>query len=220
MHSHRRLHVLFLTFALAAPAAALAAKQTISGQVIDANGKGVAQAIVFVQDSSVQERADSPAPTAIMDQIDKTFIPGVLPVVVGTQVHFPNRDRIHHHVYSFSRAKRFELPLYKGEEASPVVFDKAGVVTIGCNIHDWMSAIILVLPSPHYAVTNEDGGFTLPDLEPGTYTLTAWHAQSREKTQDIAQRVEVTGSNLDVVFKVTLAPVRSRAAMRGSRWDP
>jgi len=77
------------------------------------------------------------------------------------QVRFPNRDQIRHHVYSFSRPKRFELPLYKGEDAPPVLFDKPGVVKIGCNIHDWMSAIILVLPNDRFAVTREDGTFSL-----------------------------------------------------------
>jgi plastocyanin len=212
---HRLLGTLCLTMTLAAPP--LAAKQTISGQVVDANGKAVAQAIVFVQDPPADTA--STMPTATMDQVDKTFVPGVLPVVVGTQVRFPNNDQIRHHVYSFSRAKRFELPLYKGEDAVPVVFDKAGVVTIGCNIHDWMSATILVLPNQHYAVTDADGRFTLAGIDAGSYTLTAWHAQSREKAESIAQRVAVAGSDLQVVFKFALAPARARPATRGSRWD-
>jgi plastocyanin len=210
-----------IAFALSTIAMSNAAAQAISGEVNDPDGKGIAQAIVFVQEPTAPPSSTPARATAIMDQVDKTFVPGVLPVIVGTQVQFPNRDQIRHHVYSFSRAKRFELPLYHGEEARPVLFDKAGVVTIGCNIHDWMSAIILVLPNSHYAVTDEQGRFTLPGLDAGTYTLTAWHAQSREKTENIAQRVEVAaGNDPRVVFKLALAPVRSRPATRGSRWDP
>ena len=120
-----------------------------------------------------------------MDQFNKTFVPEMLPIAVGTQVRFPNHDQIHHHVYSFSRTKRFELPLYKGEDAPPVLFDKPGVVKVGCNIHDWMSAIILVLPNDRFAVTKEDGTFSLPGTRlPATYTIAAWHAQSRDKTED------------------------------------
>jgi hypothetical protein len=142
-----------------------------------------------------------------------------LPITVGTQVRFPNRDQIRHHVYSFSRPKRFELPLYKGEDAPPVVFDKPGVVKIGCNIHDWMSAIILVLPNDRFAVTKEDGTFTLPRLDDGQYTITAWHARSRDKTDDVAQRITLADQDPRLTFKLSLAPARSRPATRGARWD-
>jgi plastocyanin len=200
------------------PLASFAEQRTIAGQVLGEDGKGIAQAIVFVQEPAAAA-SSAAASAATMDQFNKTFVPGVLPVSVGTQVKFPNRDQIRHHVYSFSRAKRFELPLYKGEEAPPVLFDKAGVVKIGCNIHDWMSAIILVLPNSHYAVTDEEGRFALSGIESGRYTLAAWHAQSREKTEDTLQSVELAGSDLEIAFKLSLAPLRPRPATRGARWD-
>jgi plastocyanin len=194
------------------------AGRTIAGQVLGDDGKGVAQAIVFVQAPAEPPTASPPSP-ATMDQYNKTFVPGVLPVLVGTQVKFPNRDQIRHHVYSFSRAKRFELPLYKGEEAPPVLFDKSGVVKIGCNIHDWISAIILVLPNSHFAVTDEEGRFAISNVENGRYTLAAWHAQSREKTEGTLQDVEVADSDLELAFKLSLAPLRTRPATRGARWE-
>jgi plastocyanin len=201
--------------AVAAPLDAVAG--TVSGQVVGQDGKPIANAVVFVQEpAATSSTATSPA---IMDQFNKTFVPEMLPIAVGTQVRFPNRDQIRHHVYSFSRPKRFELPLYKGEDAPPVLFDKPGVVKIGCNIHDWMSAIILVLPNQRFAVTKEDGTFSLAGLESGNYTITAWHAQAREKTEDVAQRVAVMDHDPQLNFKLSLAPARSRPATRGARWD-
>ena len=195
-----------------------ASGRTISGQVLGADGKPVANAVVFVQEPASLQPAAASQP-AIMDQFNKTFVPETLPIAVGTQVRFPNRDQIRHHVYSFSRPKRFELPLYKGEDAPPVLFDKPGVVKIGCNIHDWMSAIILVVPNDRFAVTREDGTFSLTGFDSGNYTIAAWHAQAREKTEDIAQRVAVLDHDPQLTFRLSLAPARSRPATRGARWD-
>ena len=195
-----------------------AGARTISGQVLGQDGKPIAHAVVFVQEPASLQPA-APASPAIMDQFNKTFVPEMLPIAVGTQVRFPNRDQIRHHVYSFSRPKRFELPLYKGEDAPPVLFDKPGVVKIGCNIHDWMSAIILVLPNDRFAVTKDDGTFSLPGLDSGQYTITAWHAQSRDKTEDVAQKVAIVDHDPQLTFKLSLAPARTRPATRGARWD-
>jgi len=215
-----KLHALCPVLAALPIAASLAAGATVSGRVLGTDGQGIAQAVVFVQSpSDAETKVSGATATATMDQINKTFVPGVLPIVVGTQVRFPNRDQIRHHVYSFSRTKTFELPLYKGEGAPPVLFDKVGVVKVGCNIHDWMSAIILVLPTPHFAMTDADGRFKLTGLPPGPYTLAAWHAQSEEKVENTEQRVQVVGTDLEITFHLTLAPAKPRPALRGTRWD-
>jgi plastocyanin len=192
--------------------------QAVSGSVTGADGAAVADAVVFVQAPSAAP--DKPRTMQVVDQLNKTFIPGLLPIVVGTSVRFPNHDQIHHHVYSFSPTKTFELPLYKGEDAPPVLFDKVGVVKIGCNIHDWMSGIILVLPSPHFAVTGADGRFVLEDLPTGPYTLVAWHALSKVKPEETAQSVQAGPDVTNVSFKLPLAPARPRPTMQGTRAEP
>ena len=201
------------------PIAAEAASSTISGRVVSPDGKGIAQAVVFVNEPGASTAAASGS-TAEMDQLNKTFVPGVLPVVVGTRVHFPNRDQIHHHVYSFSRIKTFELPLYKGEDAPPVLFDKVGVVKVGCNIHDWMSGIVLVLPNAHYTVTDTEGRFTLAGVPSGGHALAAWHAQHRGKLEDNTQRIDVGDGALEVNFTLTLDAARARPGVSGARRDP
>src|SRR5262245_16552765 len=151
----------------------------LRGRVVASDGTGVAGAVVFVRTPIPPPPAGvTPPHTAIMDQIDKQFVPHILPIAVGTAVRFPNHDQIHHHVYSFSRVKSFDLPLSKGEEAEPVLFDAPGVVKVGCNIHDWMMGVILVVPTPSFATTDDGGAFTLRDVPTGEVTIGAWHEAS------------------------------------------
>jgi plastocyanin len=206
---------------LATPLATVhAANPSVSGSVAGADGTAVAGAVVFVQ-TPPSASTVRPGTMAVVDQVNKTFVPGVLPIVVGTSVRFPNHDQIHHHVYSFSPTKSFELPLYKGDDAPPVLFDKVGVVRIACNIHDWMSGIILVLPSPHFTVTGADGRFVLDDMPNGTYTLVAWHALSKLKPEETAQTIQVDGAAVsNVSFTLPLSPPSPRRAVHGLRPEP
>ena len=98
-------------------------------------------------------------------------------IQAGTLVTFPNSDNTLHHVYSFSPAKTFELPLYSGKRAPPVLFDTPGIVTLGCNIHDWMVAHVVVLDSPWHARSGDDGGVLLR-APPGEYMLRVWHERA------------------------------------------
>jgi plastocyanin len=218
VYRHNLLRTFLLVLAVLTTARLHAGAPAVAGSVTGMDGAAVTDAVVFVQ-APVPE-PDKSRPMQIVDQVNKTFVPGLLPIVVGTAVRFPNHDQIHHHVYSFSPTKSFELPLYKGEAAVPVVFDKVGAVKIGCNIHDWMSGIILVLPSPHFAITDSSGHFVLEDLPGGAYTLVAWHALSKLKPEETAQSVQVGAELANVSFRLPLAPPRPRPAMHGNRADP
>jgi plastocyanin len=209
----RVLVVSLLLLALSATGAAPAGAAELTGKVVDASGAPLTGAVVFVDELPPGLPAPAPtARTAVMDQVQKQFVPRVLPVVVGTAVTFPNHDQIHHHVYSFSRTKTFELPLHKGESATPVVFDQPGAVKIGCNIHDWMDAVIVVVPTPYFATTDDDGLFVLRDLKPGTYGVVAWHERQRAPSR---QSVALDDGTAPLTLTVDAAPPRPRPPARG-----
>lgn len=138
-------------------------------------GQPLGQAVVFLE-SATARRQVKPLPALEMAQENKRFIPQVLVVPVGSEVAFPNRDTVRHHVYSFSAAKKFELKLYSGTPADPVRFEQPGVVALGCNIHDQMVGWIVVLDTPYYAQTATDTGRVQIDQVPaGNYRLRVWH---------------------------------------------
>ncbi len=144
-------------------------------------------------------------------QVNRQFEPSVLPVQKGTMVSFPNKDTIKHHVYSFSPAKMFELKLYDGSTAQPVVFDKIGVVAIGCNIHDWMRAYIYVVDTPLFCKTDENGKGTILDIPAGRYLAKVWHPRRPRGHQDGYTREIVFQEEDDkskVSFMVSLKRVR------------
>jgi len=116
-----------------------------------------------------------PLKKAIVDQRNRSFVPHVLVVTVGTEVQFPNNDTIFHNVFSASEINRFDLGVYPRGKTLTRAFSKKGVVALQCNIHSEMSAYVVVVDTPYYALTDNQGGFSLPNVPPGRYTLKVWH---------------------------------------------
>ena len=172
----RSLRLLTVAFLLVAYST-WAAELTIT--VTDASGTPLPDAVVWAEPNT---KLALPVPgTAAVEQKNRQFLPLVSVVQTGTSVSFPNRDKVKHHVYSFSPAKTFELKLYSGVPSTPVVFDKAGTVVLGCNIHDQMLAFIRVVDTPYFALSDSNGKATLTNVPNGPYTLAVWHyAQSNE----------------------------------------
>jgi plastocyanin len=134
-------------------------------------------------------RRPASLPTKEVAQKDLTFLPALLPVEVGTRVRFPNLDDTYHNIFSYSPAKRFDLGRYRPDERPipSVVFDKPGLVTLRCDIHEHMRGLILVLRTPYFVMTDTAGRFRLDKLPAGHYTLKAWidSRTTREKPVDL-----------------------------------
>lgn len=206
----RKLAGAVAAVALACLATRLSPAQPAAGSVEavvnDDRGKPVADAVISVAPATGPLPA-AHAAAAVMDQQNKEFVPHVLAVPVGTRVTFPNRDNIRHHVYSFSSPKRFELPLYIGTPAAPVVFDRPGVVILGCNIHDWMLGYIYVVATPYFGKTGRDGRALVGEVPAGAYEVRVWHPRMRGDSDRSGQPITITAGEPDrLTLVITLKP--------------
>ncbi len=132
------------------------------------------RAVVYLEGSF--PRAGEPGTSRVVAQKDFAFAPPLLPIQTGTRVSFPNLDDTYHNIFSYSPAKRFDLGRYPpGEKPVPAqVFDKPGLITLRCDIHDYMRGLILVLDSPHFTVTDAEGRYRLTNLPAGHFVVKAW----------------------------------------------
>ena len=185
----------------------LAAQVTVS--VEDNEGHLIENAVVTAIPLNVNS-FPKPKPKVkkeIVDQIDKEFFPFVKVVQVNTWVNFPNNDDIRHHVYSFSSAKRFELPLYSGTHAEPVLLDSSGVVVLGCNIHDWMIGYIYISETPYFEKTVSNHQAVFKDLPRGEYIMKVWHSNMLVSEESTSKRIKLDAiDNINIEWRLTLKP--------------
>jgi len=145
----------------------------------------------------------------VMTQQNISFNPYVLIVPVGSTVGFPNKDKVRHHVYSFSAAKKFELKLYGQQEERTVTFDKAGIVALGCNIHDSMIGYIFVADTPFAAKTNAAGEAVIHDLPGAGGTLTVWHPDMKARAP-IDRPLAAGSASVPVTLELKPVPMRHK----------
>ena len=162
-------------------------------QVLDGGGKPLAGAAVFLE-SREAKLAARPVNNLEIVQSARQFQPAVTLVPVGSAVNFPNRDTVRHHLYSFSPVKKFEIKLYVGTPAAPVLFDQPGIAALGCNIHDNMAAWVVVVETPYYGLSGADGKLSLARLPPGSYHLRTWHPGLAPGVPALDQPVLITAS--------------------------
>lgn len=155
-------------------AAGPAAAAVVDVQALGSDGKPLPEAVVFLE-SPAARAAVRPLQGVEVEQAQRRFTHRVTVVTVGSEVTFPNRDKVRHHVYSFSPTKTFELKLYSGTPSNPVLFDRSGIAVLGCNIHDSMIAWIAVVETPYHGLADAGGAVHLEGVPPGSYRLRTWH---------------------------------------------
>ena len=192
--------------ALAAPAAAADLTVTVRTPA----GEPVANAVVTVKPPGVAPGTAIKFPWAYsVAQHNIAFEPFVQIVPEGSDVSFPNKDNVRHHVYSFSVVKKFELKLYGHDETRTVHFDQAGVVALGCNIHDQMLAYLVVVDTPFVAKTGADGVAVIHGLPPGAAPMTVWQPFMKTvKNQQVRTiTIPATGGHEAVIADLRPAPM-------------
>ena len=186
----------------------------ISCQVKSTKGEAVADAVVSLIPLDGAVPAVAPDAKIEIEQKGQEFQPYVTVVQTGTRVVFPNRDTVQHHVYSLSKAKKFELPLYNPGQAESVVFDVPGLVSVGCNIHDWMISQLVIVPTPWFAKSDTQGAAKIT-APAGRYRLELWHPRlAAALTREV---VLVDGAAAHEDFTLTLKPDRRVRRSIGSK---
>ncbi len=150
------------------------------------------QAVVFLRGAPAGAPPSGYDDNPQMVQQDSLFVPSTIALMVGGTVDFPNSDPIFHNVFSYSSAKRFDLGRYPQGESRSVTFDQAGIVEVGCEVHDHMAGAIVVTENPWHAVAGEGGTFVIGGVPPGEYTLVAWHAEHDQEERTVT--VEAGGT--------------------------
>ena len=195
-------------------AGALAATLLVAVQTPD--GRPLVGAVLTVHALNGNARPAAPV-NAVMDQVDRAFVPDVLVIPAGSTVEFPNSDSVSHQIYSFSAARKFQLPLYRGKRYPPVLFDQVGFVTLGCNIHDSMLAYVLVTDAPYFGRTDSAGSWSV-EVPRGTYRITVWHPRMRESGE--LEREVTIGDADRAALTVRLVKPLQPAPLEGRHsWD-
>ncbi len=202
-------------------ALALLASPCLAGsleiEVLKRDGKPLTGAIALLEAESPTLPPAAPV-QAVMDQVDLAFVPDVLVLPAGSSVMFPNSDAVRHQVYSFSDARAFQLPLYRGKPYPPVTFPQPGIVTLGCNIHDNMIAYIVVTAAPFFGRTDSRGIWIADDVPAGRYRLRVWHPLMSE-AEDDGRVVEVGDQKTRVDIRLSRSLRPAPLSGRPHSWD-
>jgi plastocyanin len=191
---------------------------TLSLVVLASDGMPLPGAVIMAEPQSQTLPPAAPL-QAVVDQVDLAFVPDVMVVPTGSSVSFPNSDQVSHQVYSFSPARRFQLPLYRGKAYPPVTFDQPGIVTLGCNIHDNMLAYVVVTDAPFFGRTTEKGEWVARDVPDGAYRIRIWHPRLKDPAVLVDRKVQLPAEQdgITLTLDQPLRPPRLKAHPHS--WD-
>jgi plastocyanin len=226
--------VLLITAAFAGVQEAAAQEVTLTARVATVNGGRNArlhqagEAVFWLVPNEGPAASTSPRvsdpPHPQLIQRNKSFVPHLLVVPVGSVVQFPNRDPFFHNVFSLFEGKRFDLGLYEAGSTRDVRFDKAGISYIFCDIHPEMSAVIIALPTPYYGVSDQRGQVVIPNVPSGRYTLHVWHEAAMPEELNSLTREIAVSENSSTLGVFRLAANRSSSLPHknkyGQDYDP
>ncbi|MEQ6335449.1 methylamine utilization protein [Sphingobium sp. MK2] len=183
--------LLILLVSIASPAIA----GDLNLKLVDTDGRPVSDAVISVRPAGGIPAGPIrfPWPTAMVQQ-NVAFVPHVLIVPVGATVSFPNKDKVRHHVYSFSRPAKFEIKLFGQDETRSYTFKTAGAVALGCNIHDQMTGFIKVVDTPFATKSDSAGAARIAGMATGTAQVTIWHPLLRSKDNELVLNIPIPGS--------------------------
>ena len=211
----RLLGMLLLCSCLWQTADVIAARVEIAVQ--SADGRSLPGAVITVRALTPGERPVMPV-KAVMDQIHQTFVPDLLVIPVGSTIEFPNSDSVSHQIYSFSSARKFQLPLYRGKPYPPVQFDHTGVVTLGCNIHDSMLAYVVVTDASYFGRTDSAGKWS-SDIPRGSYRVSVWHPRLRDSLEPEQSLTVANDEGIALSLRLSRALQLAPMENRHHSWD-
>ncbi len=198
---------------------AAACSTDLTVRVLQQDGKPLRGGVVTVHAVAANAPAAPPV-QGVIDQLNLAFAPDLLVVPVGSSVSFPNTDKVSHEVYSFSPTHPFKLGLYHGKPYQPELFDRPGLVTLGCNIHDAMLAYILVTDAAYYGMTAADGSWTQPDVARGKYRVEVWSPRLPGSGKVLQQEILVNpGERAQVEIRADHALRPAQLQSRPHSWE-
>jgi plastocyanin len=180
-----------------------AAAANLDVRIIDARGEPIPNAAAPPGDTA---STPSLSDKAVIDQNFETFFPLVTILPVGGSLTFHNSDRTMHQVYSFSKIRQFEFEVDVGHTSPPVVFDKAGIAAIGCNIHDQMITYVVATDNPLTKLSDEHGAVHFAGLSPGNYEASVWHPDLAPGAEGPSQSLALGTQDGQLAFALKLTP--------------